>query len=109
MSKNSKEIRPSAGGFFPELTLRIKLIIRLIADSRVSMFLKIIPIGSVIYWLMPDLLPGPIDDAALMFVGGYLFVELCPTNVVEEHLKALTNRKGAEISEDVVDAEFHEV
>jgi hypothetical protein len=78
MSKNSKEIRPSAGGFFPELTFRVKLILRLVTDSRVSMFLKILPIGSIVYWLMPDLLPGPIDDAALMFLGGYLFVELCP-------------------------------
>jgi hypothetical protein len=109
MSKNSKEIRPSAGGFFPELTMRIKLIVRLISDSRVSMFLKIIPIGSVVYWLMPDLLPGPIDDAALMFVGGYLFVELCPPKVVEEHLKALTGNKTEAMPEDVVDADFREI
>jgi len=109
MSKNSKEIRSSGGGFFPELTLRIKLIIRLIADPRVSIFLKIIPIGTVIYWLVPDLLPGPIDDAALMFLGGYLFVELCPPQVVEEHLKALTGNKGVENPDDVIDAEFHEV
>jgi hypothetical protein len=106
---NSKEIRPSNGGFFPELTMRIKLVIRLVADSRVSMFLKIIPIGTVVYWLMPDLLPGPIDDAALMFVGGYLFVELCPRQVVEEHLKSLTAPRGDPISEDVVDADFREI
>jgi hypothetical protein len=109
MSKNSKEIRPSAGGFFPELALRIKLIIRLIADPRISVFLKIIPIGTVLYWLIPDLLPGPIDDAVLMFLGGTLFVELCPPNVVEEHLNALTGNKRVEGSDDIVDAEFHEV
>lgn len=109
MSKKSKEIRPSNGGFFPELTLRIKLIIRLIADPRVSTFLKVLPIGSLAYWLIPDLLPGPIDDAALMFLGSYLFVELCPPKVVDEHMNVLTRRLEEETPEDVVDAEFHEV
>jgi hypothetical protein len=109
MPKNMKDIRPSSGGFIPELTMRIKLIIRLIADPRVSMFLKVIPIGTVIYWIMPDLLPGPIDDAMLMFLGGYLFVELCPPQVVEEHLNALSKQKGKTIPDDVVDAEFHEI
>jgi hypothetical protein len=109
MSKNSKEIRPSAGGFFPELTFRVKLILRLVTDSRVSMFLKILPIGSIVYWFMPDLLPGPIDDAALMFLGGYLFVELCPPKIVEEHMNSLTTAKGSPIPEDVVDADYHEL
>jgi hypothetical protein len=109
MTKSTKEIRPSSGGFVPELTMRIKLIIRLIADPRVSMFLKVIPIGTVIYWIMPDLLPGPIDDAMLMFLGGYLFVELCPPQVVEEHLNALTNQKGMNIPDEVVDAEYRDI
>ena len=38
---------------------------------------------------MPDIAPGPIDDAALIWLATYLFVELCPPGVVQEHLETL--------------------
>ncbi len=80
---------PKSDGFFQGLTLRIKLILRLIGDGRVSPLLKLLPIGSLIYLVMPDIAPGPIDDAAVIWLATYLFVELCPPNVVQEHLEAL--------------------
>ncbi len=112
--KSSKEITPSQSGVFYDLALRIKLILRLIADRRVNLLLKILPVGSLLYWLVPDLVPGPIDDALVTFVGMYLFVELCPTEVVEEHLRDLkgvisANWRNRQAEEDVVDAEFHEI
>jgi hypothetical protein len=58
-------------------------------DSRVSPLIKLLPVGTVVYFLFPDLLPGPIDDAAIMWLGAYLFVELCPPEVVQEHMDAL--------------------
>ena len=51
--------------------------------------LKVLPIGSLVYLVMPDIAPGPIDDAALIWLATYLFVELCPPDVVQEHLDAL--------------------
>jgi hypothetical protein len=87
-NKNSKIVLPS-GGVFNELLLRIKLILRLMGDSRVSPLIKLLPVGTVVYFLFPDLLPGPIDDAAIMWLGAYLFVELCPPEVVQEHMDAL--------------------
>jgi len=51
--------------------------------------LKLMPIGSVIYLLWPIDVPGPIDDALVIWLASYLFVELCPPNVVQEHLDAL--------------------
>jgi hypothetical protein len=86
---NRKITFPQNRGFFQDLTLRIKLIMRLLGDSRVNPLLKLLPIGSLIYLIVPDIAPGPIDDAAVIWLATYLFVELCPPNVVQEHLEAL--------------------
>jgi len=86
---NRKITIPQSGGFFQDLTMRIKLILRLLGDGRVNPLLKVLPIGSLVYLVMPDIAPGPIDDAALIWLATYLFVELCPPTVVEEHLQAL--------------------
>ena len=86
---NRKITTAQSGSFFQDLTLRIKLILRLLADPRVSPVLKLLPIGSLVYLVVPDIVPGPIDDAAVIWMATYLFVELCPPNVVQEHLDAL--------------------
>ncbi|HLC04732.1 MAG TPA: hypothetical protein VJK02_16985 [Anaerolineales bacterium] len=92
--------RPESGGFFQELSTRAKLILRLLGDRRVNIFLKLLPVGSLVYLVMPDLAPGPIDDAAVIWLGAYLFVELCPPDVVQEHMRALTS---------VIEGEWREV
>ena len=86
---NRKITLPQNRGFLQDLTLRIKLIMRLLGDGRVNPLIKLLPIGSLIYLVMPDIAPGPIDDAAVIWLATYLFVELCPPAVVEEHLESL--------------------
>jgi len=86
---NRKLTTSQSGSFFQDITLRIKLILRLLGDSRVSPVLKLLPIGSLVYLVFPDIVPGPIDDAAVIWLATYLFVELCPPNVVQEHMEAL--------------------
>jgi len=84
-------------GFFQDLILQGKLILRLIADKRVNIFLKAIPIGALLYVILPiDLIPeialpviGYLDDAAIMWMGVSLFLALCPEEVVQEHTAAL--------------------
>src|SRR4030042_3501321 len=89
--KPNRNIIPSPGGsVFQGLSMRLKLIMRLIGDGRVNPLLKILPVGSLVYFLVPDIAPGPIDDAAIIWLATYLFVELCPPDVVQEHLEALT-------------------
>lgn len=90
---NRKIVLPQNRGFFQDLTLRIKLILRLLGDGRVNPLLKLMPIGSLVYLVMPDIAPGPIDDAAVIWLATYLFVELCPPAVVNEHLEALNATK----------------
>ena len=108
------KVYKSKRGIFDDLTLRIKLILRLLADPRVNPLIKLLPIGSVVYFFIPDLAPGPIDDAAILWLGAYLFVELCPPYIVEEHMQALKQVVHGEwhdpldSDEDVIDAEFWE-
>ena len=85
--KEDREITPHRGGFFEGFLLRIKLIIRLMGDSRVNPLLKLVPLASLVYFIMPDLAPGPVDDVAVIWIGLYLFVELCPPEVVAEHMQ----------------------
>jgi hypothetical protein len=114
--KIPRKLLPGQGGFIQDIGLRLKLIWRLMGDRRVSIFLKAIPTGSLIYLIAPDLLPGPIDDALVIWLCFYLFIELCPPDVVAEHMKKLRGvistewRDPAPNSEPtVIDGEFRDV
>jgi hypothetical protein len=82
--KKSRDITAS-GGIFTGISNQLKLIVRLMADSRVSPLIKLLPLGTLVYLLSPDLVPGPIDDAMIIWLGTAAFVELCPPEVVKEH------------------------
>lgn len=111
-------ITPPGGGVFQDLGFRIKLILKLMGDRRVSLFIKLLPIGSILYLLFPELIFGPIlatplDDAFVIWLATYLFVELCPDDVVAEYTKKLKKAIPAdtEISKppaDTLDGEFVE-
>jgi hypothetical protein len=119
-AKTPDSIAKNRAGFLQDLVLNGKLILRLMADPRVPIILKAMPIGALAYWLAPDLVPGPVDDGLVIWIGITLFVELCPADVVEEHRKALQlERSGAtavspdgktgDASQDVVDGEFRDL
>jgi len=102
----------SGGGMLRDLVLRFKLIVRLMGDSRVNPFIKLIPVASLAYLLFPfDLIamvPGvsALDDIALVSLGAYMFIEFCPPNVVAEHMQQLTSNMDMVSSQDeIVDAE----
>lgn len=100
------------GGFFGELSTRAKLIIRLMRDRRVNFLLKLLPFGALVYIFIPDI-PGPFDDAAVVWLGTYLFVELCPPDVVQEHLNDLRKVIPGKFKEspvtDILDGEFTDI
>ena len=74
-----------------------KLFSRLIKDPRVAASPKLVVAGILAYVILPtDLLPdfligvGQLDDLAVILGGLKLFLRLCPSEVVQEHLKAIS-------------------
>jgi uncharacterized membrane protein YkvA (DUF1232 family) len=112
--KRSTIMIPQQPGAIRNFLNRTKLIWRLMSDSRVSPWAKLIPIGSLIYLISPiDLIMGipgldAIDDVTVLWLGSTVFVELCPPGVVAEHMKALTGNK-VNPQDEVIDAEATEV
>jgi len=102
--QKGRKITFPKGGMLEDVTLRIKLILRLMGDSRVNIFLKALPVVSLIYLVFPDLVLGPIDDMAIIWLGAYLFVELCPPDVVQEHINALKKMVPGEWRDATVSA-----
>jgi uncharacterized membrane protein YkvA (DUF1232 family) len=115
MAKNRTDITVTQeGGVIRNILNQLKLIFRLMGDRRVNFFAKLIPIGALIYLVSPiDAISipiiGAVDDAAILWLGSYVFTELCPPDVVEEHMKALTSNLQSGLGDDVVDAETTDV
>ncbi len=86
---------------------QIKLVLKLMRDSDVPTYLKLIPIAVVAYLVSPiDLLPeavaGPLgfgDDALAVLVGLDWFIRMVPKSIVARHT-------GEEDVADVVDGEY---
>ena len=96
---NNRNRPKLTSSFFSTIADEIRLVLRLMADRRVNPLLKLLPIGTVIYFFIPDLIIGPIDDALIVGIGTYLFIELCPPQIVEEHRQALKNMVDGKVSE----------
>ncbi|HQX16889.1 MAG TPA: DUF1232 domain-containing protein [Anaerolineales bacterium] len=115
--QSNKMITPPQGGMLRDLVTRLKLIGRLMADRRVNIFVKLLPLASLAYLFSPvDLIPGVVlpvigalDDAAILWIGSTLFVELCPPKIVEEHINELASKYEDDSTGDVVDAESTDV
>ena len=118
-AKKQPMIPNERAGFFQNLTMQIKLILRLMADRRVNPLLKLLPIGTLVYFFIPDLVLGPIDDAMIIWLGAYLFVELCPPQIVQEHRQKLAREipgtwedakeeSPVQNEENIIDAEYWE-
>ena len=99
MAKKFDIMSNQNSGFFQDLILRLKLILRLMGDRRINFLVKLLPIAAAIYVISPvDLIPGlvlpvigALDDAAVIWLGTTLFVTLCPDDIVQEHTNALQN------------------
>ena len=107
--KNSLNKNTFGGGFIGDILTRIRLTFELLKDARVSLWAKAIPVISLLYLIVPlDLLVGPIDDAVILYVGMDLFVDLCPREVVNEHLARIQGKPLQQKKDDVIDVQFKE-
>ncbi len=123
--RTAGNIIPSQGNVFRDFALRSRLILRLMADGRVNFLLKLLPVGALAYLISPlDFIPaamapiiGTADDIAIVWMGMYLFLEMCPPNVVREHLKNLLNGMQDPVNEtktagddnDIIDGEVTDI
>jgi len=110
-----RKINPRSGNFFEELAMRIKLFFLLLRDRRVNILVKSIPFLALIYIISPlDFIPlNPLDDTGIALLSVYLFIELCPDKVVEEHLNKMHRVisgewRDPEKTDEPIDARFKE-
>jgi uncharacterized membrane protein YkvA (DUF1232 family) len=119
--KPSQSIIPSQGSVLKDITLRAKLFLGLMADRRVNPFAKLIPVAALVYLISPiDLIMGipgisALDDAAILWLGYYTFIELCPPDIVRELSKQLISNNTIveevkkQQQDEIVDGEVTDV
>ena len=80
----------------------VRLYSRLFRDSRVSVLPKALLVLTLVYVVspfdvIPDFVPviGEMDDLVLVLSGLWLFVRLCPPDVVRETVDDIMGRKTA--------------
>lgn len=114
--------RGGIGGLFDRLTLTW----RLMADRRVNLPNKIIPLLAVLYLISPvDIIPevlllpggplaaiGLLDDVGIIMLAMNFFINLAPSDVVREHLEDLQRRytgaaqRKSKTDDNVVEGEY---
>jgi uncharacterized membrane protein YkvA (DUF1232 family) len=87
-----------AASILAEIIKNIKLIWRLLNDRRISSWVKMIIPATLLYLLFPfDIVPdiapglGQLDDIAVILLGLKIFVEMCPSEIVRQHLDELAS------------------
>lgn len=113
MNPKRRLVSKYEGDLFGSFGMQIRLIVRLIADRRISLLLKALPVFSIIYLISPlDFAIPVIDDAFVLWLANTLFLDLCPPEIVEEHRTNLERteeqkRKQEKIAEnDIIDARY---
>jgi uncharacterized membrane protein YkvA (DUF1232 family) len=97
--------------FWQEFWSQLRLVWFLFWDREVPVYLKALPVLAVIYAISPiDLIPdvilglGQLDDLTMLLVGGKVFIELAPPQIVARHLKLMHGSKeelaGAQADSD---------
>ncbi|MBZ0298912.1 MAG: DUF1232 domain-containing protein [Anaerolineae bacterium] len=84
---------------FERIVYEARLVWRLLLDTRVSMWHKLIVIAAVAYVLSPlDLIPdfmiglGQLDDLGILLGSLRLFKSMIPTQIVQEHQEIIDGR-----------------
>lgn len=103
--KNPKKFNLSSGeNLFHNIAEHLKLVWKLWLDPRVNIFLKLLPLGSVVYLISPlDIVIPLIDDIGVLWFFTYLFIELCPEDIVEEHRREIRSTIEGTIVQDYPD------
>ncbi len=119
MSEQRKPVvSPDTVGVLAQFVRTLRLVWRLLNDSRVSFMPKLIIPAAALYVISPvDLIPdvilglGQLDDIGVVALAIALFIELCPRSIVEEHRRAIAADAGLgpNRDENVIDGSYREV
>ena len=100
-------------GALAQFVRKLNLVWRLLKDSRVSLFPKLIIPAAIAYIVSPiDVVPdfilglGQLDDIAIFFLSIALFIEFCPRELVEEHRRVIESPTVLPSEEPVVDGAY---
>lgn len=81
---------------FETIVTEIRLMGRLMLDSRVSLWAKLVPVAALVYVLSPvDLIPdfliglGQLDDLGILLGSTRLFRSMIPGYIIDEHLEII--------------------
>ncbi len=101
-------------GILMALVNRLRLVVRLLRDSRVPVYLKFVPFLSLVAFALPiDWIPilGQVDELGMIMLAVEAFVRLAPQHVVYEHQTDIESgsRRQARAEEDVVEGEWRTV
>jgi len=117
MANEPKQLNPAqTANILTETVRTLRLVWRLLNDTRVSLWPKLIIPATIAYviWpldFLPDVIPGlgQLDDVAILLLGIALFIELCPKAIVQEirrELSGAANTADQRSAQDVVDASY---
>jgi uncharacterized membrane protein YkvA (DUF1232 family) len=88
-----------------QAVLQARLTWELFFDRRVFWMVKLIPFAGVAYVFfpldfVPDVLPviGQMDDLGILLASCWLFVDLCPRPIVNEHWQSLIKGKASPVA-----------
>lgn len=77
----------------------VRLFYRLMADTRVSWLVKLVPVLGLLLAISPpnlelEIVPvlGEFDFLLIVFISLKIFIWLCPPDVVREHVARLAHR-----------------
>ncbi len=89
-------------GILASIIKNTRLVWRLLRDSDVPSWLKMIPPVTLLYLLFPiDFIPDPmlglgqLDDIGVILLGLKLFIELSPQEIVRRHLREMSSVSGS--------------
>ena len=111
-SRRTPDVRLTAG-FLRDSARQVRLMWRLMTDRRVPTWTKLIPPLAILYVLSPiDLVPDPLlgvgqlDDLAVLLISFRVFMELCPSGLVQRIRDELSGSPPPDPEGDVVDASY---
>ena len=110
-------ISPQNVGAVTQMLRTLRLVWRLLADSRVPIFPKLIILAAAIYVISPvDLIPdlilglGQLDDLGVAMLAIGVFIQLCPPALVDEHRRAIAAESGGTTKppdDETIEGSFH--